>query len=209
MSDHTVKSAGDRNSGRPKDATAPHFVRRAERLVPSDRSANHAGFVAFARWRNVDVEVVATVGEVALELAESLVLLVAHAGYGHLQRIANLWNGPAPRPHLDDAVLAWSQDGPPRGLENFAELLAIARALIVIGAECVPFVEQLIRFGTLDSLAYEVDGPHELAALLGIVGQDQVQVELACPGLGQQPAADLLCAVVPEAGRDSRIPPTD
>ena len=63
--------------------------------------------------------------------------------------------------------------------------------------------------GPLDPLADHVDGPDQLAALGGVVGQDQVQVQDARPGLAQQAAADLLGAVVPEAGVEAGIAPAD
>src|SRR4051812_28419259 len=58
------------------------------------------------------VELVAAAGEVTLELAERLVLLVADAGHGQVHRLADLGDGPPSGPELDDPVLPRGEDGP-------------------------------------------------------------------------------------------------
>jgi hypothetical protein len=73
----------------------------------------------------------------------------------------------------------------------------------------VLLVERQMPLGPLDPLAHHVDGPDELAALGGIVGQDQVQLELARAGLPEESAADFLRAVVPEARVEVGIAPAD
>ena len=75
--------------------------------------------------------------EVAFELAEGLVLLVAHAGDGHAQLVADLGDGPAAGPHLDDAVLAVGEDGAAGVFEEFAELLAVAPRLVHLDGRAV------------------------------------------------------------------------
>ena len=68
---------------------------------------------------------------------------------------------------------------------------------------------RLVAAGALNALADHVDRPDQLAALGRVLGQDQVQVELAGAGLREQPAADLLGAIVPEAGVEPGVPPAD
>src|SRR5918993_1045840 len=64
--------------------------------------------------RGAQVELVAAIGQVAFELAEGLVFLVADPGDGEVHRLADLGDGPTSRPELDDPVLARGQDGLPR-----------------------------------------------------------------------------------------------
>src|SRR5262249_20652583 len=71
-----------------------------------------------------EVELVAAAGEVVLQLAEGLVLLVADPRDGEVHRLADLGDGPAAGPELDDPVLAGGQDGLAGGLEDLAPLLA-------------------------------------------------------------------------------------
>ena len=68
-------------------------------------------------------------------------------------------------------------------------------------------VEGLELAGPLDPLADHVDRPDQFATLRGVVGHDQVQVEHAGSSLAEQAAADLLGAVVPEAGVEPGVPP--
>ena len=68
---------------------------------------------------------------------------------------------------------------------------------------------RLVSLGPLDPLADHVDGADQLAALGGVLAENLVQVELAVAGLGEQPAADLLGAVVPEPGIEPGVPPAD
>ena len=96
--------------------------------------------------------------------------------------------------------------GRPRGSRRVP---AARDGAVEVGARRALVVERLVPLGPLDPLADHVDGADQLAALGGVVGQDQVQVELAGAGLAQQPAADLLGAVVPEAGVEPGVPPAD
>ena len=96
-----------------------------------------------------------------------------------------------------------------RGFEDLAQLESIALALVEIGRGGRERVERLEPLGALDPLADHVDRPDQLAALGRVVGQDLGQVELTVAGLGEQAAADLLRAVVPEPGVEPGIPPAD
>src|SRR4051794_39567906 len=93
------------------------------------RSADAAGF-GIGGSLFAEVELVATAGEVAFELAEGLVLLVAHPGDGQVHGFADLGDGPAAGPELDDAVLARAQDSLAGGFEDLAEFLAVAMATV-------------------------------------------------------------------------------
>ncbi len=52
-----------------------------------------------------EIELLAAPGQMVLEFAEGLVLLIGDAGDGHLQGLADLRDRPAARPELDDAIL--------------------------------------------------------------------------------------------------------
>ena len=92
------------------------------------------------------------------------------------------------------------------GFQDLAQLEPVPLALVYVGGWDVP-VERLVLLGPLDSLADHVDGADEFTTLRRIIRQDQGQIELAFAGLGEEPAADLLGAIVPEAGVQSSIPP--
>src|SRR4051794_21157069 len=70
-------------------------------------------------------------------------------------------------------------------------------------------VERLMTLRPLDPLADHVDGPDEFPALGGVVGEDEVEVELPGAGLAQQPAANFLSAIVPEARVEPGAPPAE
>ena len=72
------------------------------------------------------------------------------------------------------------------GFEDLAEFLTLAVAAVEVGAGGQLVVERLEAAGPLDPLADHVDRPDQLATLGGVVGQDEVEVELAGAGLAQQ-----------------------
>ena len=79
-----------------------------------------------ARAGNAERQLIAAVTELALELSEGLVFLVADPGDGQVQLVADLGHRPAAHPELDDAILAVGQYGPAGGLEDLAQLESIA-----------------------------------------------------------------------------------
>src|SRR5690606_10906322 len=122
-------------------------------------------------------------------------------------RAGDLRHGPAAGPEFDDPVLTIGQDGPTRGQEDLAQLLTLTLALVVVRAGGALIIQALVLSSTLHALADHVDGAGELATLVGVLGQDAVQVEVAGASLGKQPAADLLRAIVPKARVEVRITP--
>ena len=77
------------------------------------------------RWRQPDRQLFAVVAKMPLELAEGFVLLVADAGDRQIHLVADLGDGPAPHPELDDTILAIAEHGFAGGLEDFTELKAL------------------------------------------------------------------------------------
>ena len=103
---------------------APSFLDGDDPEASGSASADEA--CVFRRRGGAEVQVVAAVGQVAFELAEGLVLLVADAGHGQVQRLADLGDGPASGPELDDPVLPGGEDGAAGGFEDLAEFLTLA-----------------------------------------------------------------------------------
>ena len=157
--------------------------------------------------RQSNCQLFAVVAKMPLELAEGLVFFIADACDRQAHLVADFGHGPASHPELDDAILAIAEHGRAGGFENFAELQAVALALVQIGRGGGEAVERLVAFGALDALSHHVDGPDELASLWRVFRQHQGHVELALAGLGQQAAANLLGAVVPKARIKPCVPP--
>ena len=102
------------------------------------------------------------------------------------------------------ALVTLTGTGPASGLEDLAELEAVALALVQIGSRGREAIERLVSLGSLNPLAHHVDRPDQLPAFRRVFGQHLGHVELALAGLGQQPAADFLGAVVPQARVEPR-----
>ena len=73
-----------------------------------------------------EIELVAAIAKLPLELPQRLVFLVAHAGDRHIELDADLRDRPAAHPELDDPILASSQYRSPGGFQNLAELELIS-----------------------------------------------------------------------------------
>src|SRR5579885_314107 len=96
----------------------------------------------------------------------------------------------------------------PGGFQDFAELETISVTLVHLNGRDVP-IERLIALGALNSLPDHVDGTDEFPAFGRVLREDLRQIQLAFPSLGQEAAAHLLGAIVPEAGIQSRVTPAD
>ncbi len=160
-------------------------------------------------WVRPEIQLITAVAELALELSECLVFLVADSRDGHIELDADLRNRPATHPELDDPILARCQYGAARGFEDFSQFELISLATIEIGGGSRRSIERLEPLGALNSLPHHVDGPDQLPAVRRVLRQNLRQVELSVPRLGEKTAADFLGAVIPEPGIKPGIAPAD
>ena len=105
--------------------------------------------------------------------------------------------------------LSRRQDGASGRFEHFAEFATLAILAILIGAGGELLVERLEAAGALDALANHVDRANQFATFKGVVGEDQIEVQLAGAGLGQELTTNFLGAIVPKAGIEPGVFPAD